>query len=225
MWVPPEDKDPVVLHHPTRRSVGYFGAVRLRDGKLLCRREEDRFNGETFYAFLKDLRVRSSRARRRVVLIIDNAGYHHAKLHKDWREEHAAEFSLTSLLSKRSPKLWNCNLRSGQRPTTSYADYPQLLKASCIYDTFEPAEAKRIWDRLELHYTPKHGSWLNVAECEFSVLSRQCTKRRIPDPEALEAAVSAWQQERNHTAGPVKWRFTTEDARIRLTHLYPKLQG
>jgi len=98
-------------------------------------------------------------------------------------------------------------------------------RPASLYDTFEPAEAKRIWDRLELHYTPKHGSWLNVAECEFSVLSRQCTKRRIPDPEALEAAVSAWQQERNHTAGPVKWRFTTEDARIRLTHLYPKLQG
>ncbi len=104
MWVPPEDKDPVVLHHPTRRSVGYFGAVRLRDGKLLCRREEDRFNGETFYAFLKDLRVRSSRARRRVVLIIDNAGYHHAKLHRDWREEHAAEFSL-EFLPPYSPEL------------------------------------------------------------------------------------------------------------------------
>lgn len=104
MWIAPEDKDPVVLHHPTRRSVGYFGAVRLRDGKLLCRREEDKFNGETFWAFLKDLRVRSSRARRRVALIIDNAGYHHAKLHEDWREAHAAEFWL-EFLPPYSPEL------------------------------------------------------------------------------------------------------------------------
>ena len=104
MWIPPEDKDPVVLHHPTRRSVGYFGAVRLRDGKLLCRREEDKFNGDTFWAFLKDLRVRSSRARRRVVLIIDNAGYHHARLHEDWREEHAADFWL-EFLPPYSPEL------------------------------------------------------------------------------------------------------------------------
>lgn len=104
MWVPPEDKDPVVLHHPTRRCIGYFGAVRLRDGKLLCWREEDRFDGETFYAFLKHLRVRSSRARRHVALIIDNARYHHAKLHKDWREEHAAELSL-EFLPPYSPEL------------------------------------------------------------------------------------------------------------------------
>lgn len=104
MWVPPEDKDPVVLHHPTRRSIGYFGAVRLRDGKLFCRREEDRFNGETFHVFLKHLRVRSSRAGRRVVLIIDNARYHHAALHKDWRDEHAPEFTL-DFLPPYSPEL------------------------------------------------------------------------------------------------------------------------
>ena len=98
-------------------------------------------------------------------------------------------------------------------------------RPASLYEAFQPAEAKRIWDRLELHYTPKHGSWLNIAECEFSVLSRQCTNRRLPDQEALAAAVAAWQAERNHNAATVDWRFTTDDARIRLKHLYPKLDG
>ena len=92
-----------------------------------------------------------------------------------------------------------------------------------LYEAFEPAEAKRIWDRLELHYTPKHGSWLNIAECEFSVLSRQCTNRRIPDQQTLQTAAAAWVQERNHCEAQVKWRFTTADARIKLEHLYPKI--
>lgn len=96
-------------------------------------------------------------------------------------------------------------------------------RPASLYEAFEPAEAKRIWDRLELHYTPKHGSWLNIAECEFSVLSSQCTKGRIPTQEALEAAATAWAAERNGTAATVDWRFTTEDARIRLKHLYPKI--
>ena len=96
-------------------------------------------------------------------------------------------------------------------------------RPASLYEAFEPAEAKRIWDRLELHYTPKHGSWLNIAECEFSVLSRQCTNRRLPDQEALAAEVAAWQAERNGTTATVDWRFTTADARIRLKHLYPKI--
>jgi transposase len=96
-------------------------------------------------------------------------------------------------------------------------------RPASLYEAFEPAEAKRIWDRLELHYTPKHGSWLNIAECEFSVLSRQCTDRRFPDEQALNAAVVAWQAERNADTATVNWRFTTQDARIRLKHLYPTL--
>jgi transposase len=83
MWVPPEKKDPVLLHHPTRRSVSYFGAVRLRDGKLVFQREEERFNAVTFHTFLKHLRQVSSRSARRVVVITDNAKYHHARLHAD----------------------------------------------------------------------------------------------------------------------------------------------
>jgi hypothetical protein len=98
-------------------------------------------------------------------------------------------------------------------------------RPASLYEAFEPAEAKRIWDRLELHYTPKHGSWLNIAECEFSVLSRQCTNRRIADADLLQAEVTAWQAERNGNTATVDWRFTTEDARIRLKHLYPKIDG
>ena len=99
MWVPPETKDPVILHHPTRKSVGYFGAVRLRDGKFVFRREDESFNGETFHIFLKHLRRVSAPARRRVVLISDNAKYHHARLHKDWRERNAERFALEFLPS------------------------------------------------------------------------------------------------------------------------------
>jgi hypothetical protein len=90
-----------------------------------------------------------------------------------------------------------------------------------LYETFVPAEAKRIVDRLEIHYTPKHGSWLNIAEIELSVLSRQCLGQRIPSRNAMAKAVAAWEADRNRSAGPVNWRFTTADARIRLKRLYP----
>lgn len=92
-----------------------------------------------------------------------------------------------------------------------------------LYEAFAPAEAKRIADRLELHYTPKHGSWLNVAEIELGVLGRQCLDRRLPDQAALAGAVAAWVAERNSAAVAVNWRFTTADARIKLKHLYPVL--
>lgn len=104
MWIPPETKDPVLLHAPTRRSVGYFGAVRLRDGRFQFRREVDKFNGATFFAFLKSLRRSSIRSGRRVVVITDNARYHHARLHKQWREDHTEEFAL-DYLPPYSPEL------------------------------------------------------------------------------------------------------------------------
>ncbi len=93
-----------------------------------------------------------------------------------------------------------------------------------LYATFAPQEAKRIWDRLELHYTPKHGSWLNMAEIELSVLSRQCLDRRIPDQEALRAETAAWVERRNTARATTDWRFTTADARIKLKKLYPTLK-
>lgn len=95
---------------------------------------------------------------------------------------------------------------------------------SSLYETFLPAEAKRILDKLEIHYTPKHGSWLNVAEIELSHLSRQCLDRRIADKEQLNKEVNAWLTYRNDSAGTVDWQFTTKDARIKLKRLYPQIK-
>jgi transposase len=93
-----------------------------------------------------------------------------------------------------------------------------------LYKAFEPKEARRILEKLEIHYTPKHGSWLNMAEIELSILSRQCMDRRIPDQETLKEEIAAWQEKRNAIARPMEWRFTTEDARIKLKKLYPTLK-
>ena len=95
---------------------------------------------------------------------------------------------------------------------------------AALYEAFAPAEAKRVADRLEIHYTPKHGSWLNIAEIELSVLARQCLDRRIPDQETLAKEVNAWEDERNAAQLTVHWHFTTDDARVRLKYLYPSLQ-
>jgi DDE superfamily endonuclease len=90
-----------------------------------------------------------------------------------------------------------------------------------LYEAFPPEEAKRLADKLEIHHTPKHGSWLNMAEIELSVLSRQCLDRRVPDVATLQAEVAAWQARRNAEARPLDWRFTATDARIKLRRLYP----
>lgn len=92
-----------------------------------------------------------------------------------------------------------------------------------LYDTFPPAEARRLADRLEIHHTPKHGSWLNIAEIELSALTGQCLNRRIPDIASMRREVASWQRHRNQRGAPINWRFTTEDARIKLLRLYPKL--
>ena len=97
-------------------------------------------------------------------------------------------------------------------------------KPAALYQAFEPAVARSLIERLEIHYTPKHGSWLNMAEIELSVLSRQCLDRRIPDADTLIQEVTAWEQARNSDARPVNWRFTTPDARIKLKRLYPSIQ-
>jgi len=94
-----------------------------------------------------------------------------------------------------------------------------------LYEAFEPAEAKRLADRLELHYTPKHGSWLNMAEIELAVLAEQCLDRRLADRVTLEREVAAWQAARNATGRGVDWRFTTEAARIKLKRLYHAIQS
>lgn len=92
-----------------------------------------------------------------------------------------------------------------------------------LYQTFEPQEARRLTERLEVHYTPKHGSWLNVAEIELSVLQRQCLNRRLPDRDIMRSEITAWEGHRNHQPSKIDWQFTTSDARVKLKHLYPKL--
>jgi DDE superfamily endonuclease len=91
-----------------------------------------------------------------------------------------------------------------------------------FYEAFEPEEARRLTERLEIHYTPKHGSWLNIAECEFSVLQRQCLNRRIDKAAFLGHEVNAWQASRNATDSQINWQFTTCDARVKLRRLYPE---
>ena len=92
---------------------------------------------------------------------------------------------------------------------------------SALYTTFPAAEAHRIAQRLDLRYTPTHGSWLNMAELELAVLTRQCLDRRIPDRATLETEVAAWTTARNAVAAPAQWTFSMDDARTRLSHLYP----
>ncbi len=94
---------------------------------------------------------------------------------------------------------------------------------AALYEAFAPTEARRIAQKLEIHYTPKHGSWLNMAEIELSVLARQCLEQRIPDPETLTGEVGAWEGERNTAESRIDWRFTSDEERIKLKHLYPEI--
>jgi hypothetical protein len=97
-------------------------------------------------------------------------------------------------------------------------------KVASLYEAFEPGRTRRIAERLEIHHMPKHGSWLNVAEVELSVLARQCLDRRIESAEVLRREVAAWEADRNERMVEVKWQFTTADARIKLRRLYPTTQ-
>lgn len=115
-------------------------------------------------------------------------------------------------------------------------DYPQTERIvlvtdnlnthtpAALYERFEPEEARRIANRIEWHYTPEHGSWLNIAEIELSVLSRQCLSRRIADADTLEKKAYIWERERNSAQVTVDWQFTTADARIKLKRLYPQIR-
>ena len=94
-----------------------------------------------------------------------------------------------------------------------------------LYEAYPPAEARRLTERFEFHYTPKHGSWLNMAEIELSVLARQCLDRRIPDAATLATEVAAWVDRRNEARATIDWQFTTTDARIKLKHLYPSVSS
>jgi hypothetical protein len=115
-------------------------------------------------------------------------------------------------------------------------DYPQAKaivlvmdnlnthKPASLYEAFAPAEARRLIEKLEIHHTPKHGSWLNMAETELSILTKQCLDRRIPDARTLRREVGAWERRRNRAKSKTNWQFTTHDARIKLKKLYPSIQ-
>ena len=127
---------------------------------------------------------------------------------KDW-----AAF-VKGMLEERYPQATKVRLVMDNLNTHSIAS---------LYEAFEPEEARRLARRLEIHYTPKHGSWLNVAEIELSALSIQCLNRRIPNIDLMRKEVAAWELDRNNRNAVINWRFTTEDARIKLKRIYPKL--
>ena len=106
---------------------------------------------------------------------------------------------------------------------TLVCDNLNTHKIASLYKAFQPEQARRIAEKLQFHYTPKHGSWLNMAEIEFSVLSRQCLSRRIADQETLKQEIRAWQTQRNEKQKSMTWRFTTDEARIKLKRLYPSI--
>ena len=96
-------------------------------------------------------------------------------------------------------------------------------KPGSLYEVFQPEKAKALWDRFQFEYTPKHGSWLNMAEIELNVLTRQCLNRRIASIESVQKQVNAWQNHRNNQNAKINWQFTSDDARIKLRRLYPTL--
>lgn len=127
---------------------------------------------------------------------------------KDWAHQ------IKQMLDERYPKATKVCLVMDNLNTHNIAS---------LYETFEPKEARRLAERLEIHYTPKHGSWLNMAEIELSVLKGQCLDRRIADMATMQAEVAAWERDRNNRTKKIDWQFTTSDARIKLKRLYPKL--
>jgi hypothetical protein len=127
---------------------------------------------------------------------------------KDWA------IQIKQMLDERYPRAIKVRLVMDNLNTPNIAS---------LYETFEPKEARRLAERLDIHYTPKHGSWLNMAEIELSVLKGQCLDRRIPDMGTMQTQMAAWERDRNNSAKKMVWQFTTPDARIKLKRLYPKL--
>ena len=127
---------------------------------------------------------------------------------KDWA------LQIKGMLDERYPDATKVRLVMDNLNTHSIAS---------LYETFEPQEARRLAERLDIHYTPKHGSWLNMAEIELSTLKGQCLNRRIAEMATMQSEVTAWQLNRNNSSKNISWQFTTPDARIKLKRLYPKL--
>lgn len=141
----------------------------------------------------------------------------------DWRRIDVAADHAAPTWAEGVRRLVDEDFPQAQRITLVMDNLSTHTGAS-LYKRFEPAKARALLDKLEFVYTPNHGSWLNIAECEFSALARQCLDRRIPDIDSLRTEVDAWTEARNRASRPVQWRFTTDDARIKLRHLYPTVR-
>ena len=141
----------------------------------------------------------------------------------DWRRTDVATDHTASTWAEGVRRLLEEDFPQAQR-ITLVLDNLSTHSGASLYKSFPPAKARALLDKLELVYTPKHGSWLNMAELEFSVLARQCLDRRIADLEALREQVSAWTEQRNRTSKVVHWCFSAADARVKLHHLYPVIK-
>ena len=119
---------------------------------------------------------------------------------------------------------WSSRVSSAGSPNRRVTDNLNTHTTGCLYEAFPPEQARRIAARIEWHYTPKHGSWLNMAEIEFAALSKQCLDRRIGSIARLRQEVAAWEEDRNERMVGVKWRFNTADARVKLRSLYPPIK-
>lgn len=141
---------------------------------------------------------------------------------KDWRRIDVGEDHKAETWAHGIRRLVEEDFHDAER-ITLVMDNLNTHTGASLYKTFAPEVARRLMEKLEFIYTPKHGSWLNIAENEFSVLSRQCLNRRIPDINTVAEEVITWCDDRNQNQTPVQWRFTTDDARVKLHHLYPCL--
>ena len=145
--------------------------------------------------------------------------------------EPLAGWRKVNVRERRTRKDWAAEIK--ELLEVDYPDVPKVILVcdnlnthtpGSLYEAFEPAEARRLAARLEIHYTPKHGSWLNIAEIELSVFTRQCLDRRIPDVPALRSEAAAWHVRRNANQKSVNWQFTTDTARVKLKRLYPQTE-
>jgi len=140
----------------------------------------------------------------------------------NWRRVSVRQHKTAADWAHEIARLLDCDFPHAER-VVLVCDNLNTHKIASLYSVFPARQARAYVKRLEIHYTPKHGSWLNAAEIELSLLTRQCLRRRIPDLETLCAQVHAWQQTRNASAKGVDWQFTTSDARIKLKKLYPQI--
>lgn len=138
---------------------------------------------------------------------------------------------MVRVTERKTKQDWACFLEEiadryeSAKKITLVMDNLNTHEPGALYETFKPERAKELWDRFEFVYTPKHGSWLNMAEIELNVLTGQCLKRRIDNIEVVRKEVRAWQKVRNNKDAKVKWQFATKDARIKLSRLYPTIDG